>query len=42
MLSEEYHPSLMKRLEHLGENFGTRQGKTRTSSFKIPISKINK
>ena len=47
MLSAEYKPAgkslpIAKRLEHLGENFGTRQGKSRDSSFIIPIRKINR
>lgn len=47
MLSAEYKPAgkslpMVKRLEHLGENFGTRQGKSRESSFIIPISRINR
>lgn len=47
MLSADYKPNgesvgFGKRLEHLGENFGTRQGKTRDSSFEIPIKRINR
>lgn len=42
MLSEDYDPSWSVRLQHFGENFGTRQGKTRDSSFEIPISDINR
>ena len=47
MLTTSYKPygktvSFLKRLEHLGENFGTRQGKTRNSSFTLPIWLINR
>lgn len=47
MLSSDYkidgkNVPLIIRLQHLGENFGTRQGKSRDIKLEIPIKRINR